>query len=261
MNKLLTLLLLLCPLTLQAQTLTVSPGVVPPNHSITAEVTELPELKPGQLRDFKWLWAEGSWEQAGPNSVHLWSPPGDQEAKVVIKTITPKVKRIIVPGPNYETDKTDHKVEDWVYGQDEEEVTLACPFKVEGVGPTPDPEPDPDPQPGPAPIPEAKLNVLVIEETDDRRNLAQTPAGYAKLVAMQSVVWRKYVDGKQGEFKHLDPDVSTSSGLAPKWRDAMARKRDSLPWVIVSNGKAGYEGPMPANLNDFMTLLKKYGGE
>jgi hypothetical protein len=254
--KLLFLLALL-PAVAFGQTLTVSPGVVPPGHSIVAELTDLPILKTGQTRDIKWVYKEGIEKTGRKARVHLWGQPGDKEVSAVVTDFTPLIKRIIVPGPNYATDKSDHVVEDWVYSKSEEEHAYKATFKIEGTGPTPDPDPDVDPTPGPAPIPEAKLNVLVIEETDDRRNMAQTKEGFTKLVALQSVLWRQYVQSKGGEFRHIDKDSPMDNDL-PKWQEAMKRSHPQLPWLVVSNGKAGYEGPFPDTLDQLITIIKKY---
>ncbi len=52
-----------------------------------------------------------------------------------------------------------------------------------------------------------------------------------------------------------DLDVSQQSRF---WQNAMARKRDSLPWIIISNGRRGFEGPLPESPEALLELLKKY---
>ena len=86
--------------------------------------------------------------------------------------------------------------------------------------------------------------------------------GVADYLAAKCV---KGADGKTPETRAYDQH--TPMDAAPKlWRDAMARPRSSLPWLVVSNGKTGFEGPVPynpadpADLNPILTLLKKYGG-
>lgn len=150
--------------------------------------------------------------------------------------------------------------------------------------PSPAPAPQPQPQPGsggllfviglilllalaqggivtppgpvvpPAPVVADKLIVLVVEETGERHKL---PA--SQLSVLTSLAVREYVASKSGEMRIYDPqaDLKNEAGV---WRDAMAVPRQSLPWLVVSNGKAGFSGPLPATVDDTLTLLRKYGG-
>lgn len=127
-------------------------------------------------------------------------------------------------------------------------------------GPTP-PTPPTPPQP-PAPIPADGFRVLMIVETAE---MGKLPA--AQQAALYSATVRKYLndhcvmgpDGKTPERRMWDYDTDVS-GESKVWQDAMARKpeKSKLPWIIVSNGKTGYEGPLPANADAFLELLKKY---
>ncbi len=67
-------------------------------------------------------------------------------------------------------------------------------------------------------------------------------------------------DGKDG-FRIWDYDVDPANE-AKVWQDAMKVKPDKtkLPWVIISNGKVGYSGPLPATVAEMQTLLAHYGG-
>lgn len=125
-------------------------------------------------------------------------------------------------------------------------------------GPTP---PGPTP-PSPAPIPVDGFRVLIIYESAD---LPKYPAGTT--AAMYSRKVREYMnnkcvkgtDGKTAEWRVWDKDVDTTNE-AKHWQDAMKRERKSLPWVIISDGKTGYEGPMPDGEAGLLDLVKKYGG-
>ncbi len=126
-------------------------------------------------------------------------------------------------------------------------------------GPTP-PGPTPDP-PSPAPIPGAGLRVLLVYEAAD---LARYPAGQVAALYSQEV--RDYLNakcpkgpGQQPEWRCWDKDVPTANESAT-WQNAMKRPRASTPWIIVSNGTAGFEGPLPASVADLLALLRKYGG-
>jgi hypothetical protein len=68
-------------------------------------------------------------------------------------------------------------------------------------------------------------------------------------------------DGKTKEWKIWDADVDTA-GAEPHWQAAMKRKRDSLPWLVISNHpKGGWEGPLPDNVEDATKLVEKYAGK
>lgn len=137
-------------------------------------------------------------------------------------------------------------------------VTWVIVGKPSPVPPTPTPTPEP-PQPD-APIPLAGFRVLIIEEITERDKLpvAQSSILYSKTV-------RDYLDaktplgpdGRTREYRILDKDFVATE----PWATAMKRKRQSLPWLIISDGKTGYEGPLPPNVTEMMALLKKYGGE
>lgn len=130
-----------------------------------------------------------------------------------------------------------------------------------GPGPTPPvpPGPVPPPGPGPSPDPPAPIagdgfKVLVVYEKKDHIKL--TP-GQINTIWGQKV--RDYIAAKKGEFLILDKDEDVNvAGKA--WADAMARPRTSLPWIIVSNGKTGFEGPLPGHAEEINLLLRKYGG-
>lgn len=123
----------------------------------------------------------------------------------------------------------------------------------------PKPEPKPDDPPAPAPIPGEGFRVLIVRETKDLSNL---PAAQVAIFSAREV--REYLtskcvlEGNQRAFRIWDQDTDVSRE-AQHWRDAMKRPRQSLPWLLVTNGKEGYEGPLPANVPEMMALLKKYG--
>jgi hypothetical protein len=67
------------------------------------------------------------------------------------------------------------------------------------------------------------------------------------------------VDMKTPEYRFYDQSTdATPDGQI--WAEAMKRPRKQLPWLIISDGKTGYEGPLPVDTDKFMELLKKHGG-
>ena len=139
---------------------------------------------------------------------------------------------------------------------------------TDGTAPIPPPKPKPDDtkpdvKPDPTvPIPGVTgLHVLVVYETGD---LSKMPAG------QQSILYAKVVrdylnatcpagpDGKTKQWRMWDQNVDLT-GEQKLWQDTLARPRTSVPWVIISNGKTGFEGPLPKTVDETMALLKKYG--
>ncbi len=46
----------------------------------------------------------------------------------------------------------------------------------------------------------------------------------------------------------------------PFWREGFARPRTRTPWLVITNGRAGIEGPLPADETAVLEILKRFGG-
>ncbi len=128
--------------------------------------------------------------------------------------------------------------------------------------PVPPKPPDPPVPPSPpAPIPVEGLRVLMVYETGDAsKTLSLGQRGILFGKSVREALAAKCVKGPDGvtpEFRIYDKDVD-ASGDSRLWRDAVARTKDkTLPWLIISNGKTGYEGPMPKDAGEFLALVEK----
>lgn len=127
-------------------------------------------------------------------------------------------------------------------------------------GPTP-PGPAP-PQPAP-PIAGEGNRVLIVYETGQQHTPAQA-------AVFTSGVLRDYLDARtvkdehnpNGAYRIWDKDVNLNHpSVSSSWKAAMARPRQSLPWILVSNGRTGYEGPLPPDVPQTLALLRKYLGD
>ncbi len=136
-------------------------------------------------------------------------------------------------------------------------IELSDVFKVKvkcGKGPLPPPPPEP------APIPDPGFRVLFIYEAG---SLVDMPAEQRMILTGKKV--RDFLnancvmgpDNKTKEWRVWDKDVDTSAA-PPLWQNAMKRPHASLPWVLVSNGTSGFEGPLPATDDAFIALASKY---
>lgn len=144
-------------------------------------------------------------------------------------------------------------------------VTAPEPPKPPGPPPGPFPPPEPPAPPKPpappepaAPIPGDGLRVLIVYEAND---LGKYPKN--QLAVMYDQKFRDHlaatcpkVDG-QPEWRIYDKDTDMSNE-SKTWQDAMKRPHPELPWIVVSNGKTGYEGKLPANVAETMSLVQKY---
>ena len=135
------------------------------------------------------------------------------------------------------------------------------------VGPRPPPDPPPGPKPDPTPVNPSPfvgegLRCLIVYETAD---LTRMPAAQQQILFAKSI--RTYldsksplgIDGKTHDWRIYDQNIDTTAD-SQVFKDAMNRPRKSVPWIIVGNGKTGFEGPLPATVDDTLTLLRKYGG-
>ena len=125
-----------------------------------------------------------------------------------------------------------------------------------GTGPGPDP-PKPD---DPAPIDILGLRVLFVIETADMPRL---PSDQQSILYSETV--RLYLSANcaknaagQPEWRILDQDTVFPDQCDSVWCKTLARPRTATPWVVISNGVTGFEGPLPANVTDFMALVRQY---
>lgn len=131
------------------------------------------------------------------------------------------------------------------------------------VPPTPPVPPvPPTPPVPPAPIPDAGFRAMVVYETADLGMMPASQAAILTSAEIQAYMNQKAAkgpDGKTAEFRKYDKDVDITKESAAMQK-LFQRPRTSLPWIVISNGVSGYEGPLPANIADTLTLLKKFGG-
>jgi len=133
---------------------------------------------------------------------------------------------------------------------------------VVGQSPTPDPSPDPTPDPpGPdppeptpdAPIDAEGMHILFVAESSDASAL--TKGQREILFALEG---RNFLNSVAGDkWRAFDQHVQFTDPNEV-WAKALMRPRTSLPWVIISNGVTGFEGPMPGSLADLKKLVEEY---
>ena len=98
------------------------------------------------------------------------------------------------------------------------------------------------------------LNVMMFEESGDRSTL---PLDQLMVITNSS----RDVRGAGGGFRLYDPTHDDLGNDMAHWREAAARTREGMPWVIISSDRGSYEGPLPATLAEWRELLAQYEGE
>lgn len=192
---------------------------------------------------------------------YIWNFPetvtGKAEENVLVVTDAPKgasTISVLAITINFTVDK-DGKVTK-TNSKDYGSVVL-----VTDSGPTPGPTPPgpTPPGPDPAPLPTDKLAVMIIEDESNRRDLTK-----GQLESITSTLFRTWVKSKVGKDSGGQPlfrlyDVTTDLSHEDKfWQDAMKVDRKSLPWLLVSNGKGGYSGPLLGTVAENKAIIEKY---
>ena len=127
------------------------------------------------------------------------------------------------------------------------------------VGGTPKPDPEP-PKPDPndvVPIPGDGLRVLIVYEQDDQSKYKPDIIKQLYSLTMRQFLNSVCVKSSAGlpEYRVLDEEVEGEDSI---WLTALKRKRESLPWIIISNGKRGFEGPLPTTEAETRKLIEGY---
>ncbi len=128
--------------------------------------------------------------------------------------------------------------------------------------PGPPPPPGPGPGPTPTPIPGVGFKAMIIYETAD---LGKMPSKQLSIIEAKAV--RDYLNaktvpttdgGKRGWY--ITDQNADFSGESKVWQNAIKRPRTQVPWIVIGDGKNGFEGPLPADVPATLELLKKFGG-
>lgn len=135
--------------------------------------------------------------------------------------------------------------------------------RVEVRTPTPDPD-DPDPPPQDVPFPAPGLAVMVVREASDQ---SLPPAQLSIFTSKTINSWLAancVKDSKGDPFARTWDDDYTADQLGNVGDDVKAAyaatkaAAKSMPWICISNGKTGFSGPLPANVDAMLELLGRY---
>ncbi len=130
------------------------------------------------------------------------------------------------------------------------------------IPPGPTPPLPPDPFGGQAGAAAGTFRVLMVYDSAKRLPEDQ----WSILVANAPGTARAYARDHTNKGPDGYPEIRVLPDGTPVadepgsalWKRVMSRPRNSLPWVVIGNGKTGYEGPLPATQADTLALMKKY---
>jgi hypothetical protein len=193
---------------------------------------------------------------------HVWADAGTHRLAVKGYTAVFNERDILVPGPNWATDKTDVRLEKLRYLVDKTPWTHGATFVVEGHAPNPPPDdPEIDPTVPTVPVdPNAPkitvdgFHVLVLYSD------ATQPALYELLNDPQV---RAYLDshcqGGAAGWRVWEEDVPLTNAL-PVFKEMRAYPQPSRPALNIAVNKRLIQAEVPKTAIDLLALLKKYGG-
>ncbi len=131
------------------------------------------------------------------------------------------------------------------------------------------PKPDPDPAPEPKPKPTEPViaidgvSVLLLYETADLAKMTKEQATIpysTRLYTYLDSVCAMHPNGKVKAWAIWDKDLDGYLD-SKAFGDAQARKRDLIPWAIISSRNGSYEGPWPKDDLALIDLINRTIGK
>lgn len=111
----------------------------------------------------------------------------------------------------------------------------------------------------PSPIPDVGYRVLITYSNATKSSLPRE-----QLATLDSYELREWLDShcvkdaqSVPEWRIWATEVQINPDQ-PIWQKLMGLERKSEPWIIISNGRTGFSGPLPANEAETIKLLEKY---
>lgn len=137
-----------------------------------------------------------------------------------------------------------------------------------GPGPGPGPNPPTPPPDNVVPFPSDGLAVMIIHEASEVGLLPQEQRSIFTSSRVLNYLRGKchtLDDGKPAAriFDDDYPDslmARTPKVIQDAYKAAKSTSDGERPWIVISTGTDGFVGPLPATIEETMTLLTKYGG-
>ena len=128
---------------------------------------------------------------------------------------------------------------------------------IEIIGNPDDDAPAPDDEPEGKPIIGGPgFRVLIVYESSQTLPSSQRSILGSETLSMY-LTNHVAIDNRQPAWRIFDQDTQFNNPNSI-WAKAIKRPRTQIPWILISNTKGSYEGPLPANVSETIELLKKY---
>lgn len=194
--------------------------------------------------DLEWFVGDAGYRPLSESSIAVWPRFSANDSKLVVRCSGP-----LVTSDGKYVAKSNR--------------TFEATAILRGIAPGPTP-PGPDPKPpeplpipdGEAPIKEPGFRVLIVYESQLPVPRWLNDADWRAL--LNSVC----VPGPNGvkEWRIVDKD-SPAVANAGVWPEALKRTEGKkVPWLLISTGKTGFEGPLPESKEAAIELVKRYAG-
>tara|TARA_R100000951_G_scaffold70820_1_gene59715 strand:- start:1483 stop:2268 length:786 start_codon:yes stop_codon:yes gene_type:complete len=110
------------------------------------------------------------------------------------------------------------------------------------------------------PIAEDGLRVMIVVESSQISQMDPKQREILFNLKTRTYLNRRCIKGEDGQpsWRIMDPDTEFPDGCDSIWCQALARDRETVPWLVVSNGKTGVEMPLPKTMNDFLEVVEKF---
>jgi len=200
----------------------------------------------------------GGLEIKGGAAMAGWAPPS-QEAYRVYRTITfGKIASAEPPKIEFKKAKTLFLVTVL-----DETPKPPDPPEPPDVDPTPEPPDPPEEEP---PFEAPGFAIMIIEEASERGRLpAEQVSVFTDPDIRRFVTEVVEIPGGEGAFFRVIDDDYTDfqlrfwpDSLRDAYRSVLTQADGNLPWLAVTDGKSGYSGPLPGNVEETVELLNKF---
>ena len=95
-------------------------------------------------------------------------------------------------------------------------------------------------------------HVLIVYETLDKPTYPSSQS-----LILDSAEFKQFLNQTATDGWRILDQNATTEYMPEVFKTWMTRKRDGLPWIVISNGQTGVEGELPATIDETKELIGK----